>query len=160
MHIYAICVWRAVGQRGLGRMARALTRVANEVPASVELTQPRIHCIALANNGFAILSSSLSSFLSFFSLSFSSFPPVFSISLLARFPGRMLFRGECDSSFYISPAVLQRARAFAAFARAFATFILVSRSSRKVRSSLVMDFRLWPVPSSFPRVLPAKAELT
>lgn len=92
-----------------------------------------------------------------FSLSFSSFPPVFSISLLARFPDRMLFRGECDSSFYISPAVLQRTRAFAAFARVFATFILVSRSSRKVRSSLVMDFRLWPVPSSFPRVLPAKA---
>lgn len=81
MHIYAICVWCAKRQRGLGRMVYALTRVANEVRVFMELTQPRIHCIALGNNGFANL------------------PPVsiirrllplvlvlFSVSLLARFP--------------------------------------------------------------------------
>lgn len=55
MHIYAICVWCAKRQRGLGRMVYALTRVANEVRVFMELTQPRIHCIALGNNGFANL---------------------------------------------------------------------------------------------------------
>lgn len=64
MHIYTICVWCARRQRALGRMVYALTRAANEVPA-LELTQPRIHCIALGNNGLAILPSPLFLFPSF-----------------------------------------------------------------------------------------------
>lgn len=95
MHIYAICVWCAKRQRGLNWMVYALTRVANEVPAFVELTQPGIHCIELGNNGFANLpllyhSSTPFRFGSIFRFAFSSF------SLAG-------FLWECDSSFHVCP---------------------------------------------------------
>lgn len=98
MHIYAICVWCTKWQRGLGRMVCALTRMANEVPALVELTQPRIHCIALENNGMRFFLLSLSN-------SLLLRPPPFYSGSIFRFAFNSFslsgFLRECDSSFHI-----------------------------------------------------------
>lgn len=82
----------------------ALTRVANEVPA-LKLTQPRIHCITLGDNRFAILPSLL-----FLSISLSSLrstsTPFYSGSIFHfAFSSFSLsgFLRECDSSFNIYP---------------------------------------------------------
>lgn len=107
MHIYAICVWCTKWQRELGRMVCALTRVANEVPVLVELTQPRIHCIALENNGMRFFLLSLSFSFSQ-TLSFSVRLPftlvLFSISLLTRFPSLVFSENVTVPSTYLSGA--------------------------------------------------------
>ena len=83
------------------RMAYALTWVANEEPAFVELTQLRIHCITLGNNRSRTSPPPPSLFLcrlssipfrsgSIFRFAFSSF------SLAS-------FLWECDSSFHVCP---------------------------------------------------------
>lgn len=92
MHIYVICVWCTKWQEGLVRMVCALTRVANEVPVLVELTQPRIHCITVENNGMRFFLLSLSQTFLLHPLPFYSgsiFRFAFSSSSLSEFSPRM-----------------------------------------------------------------------
>lgn len=120
MHIYAIYVWCTKWQRGLGRMVCALTRVADEVPVLVELTQPWIHCIALENNGVRFFLLFLSTLSFSVRLPFTLF--LFSISLLTRFPSLVFSENVTVPSTYLSGVPGRLLAAFAALARRLFSF--------------------------------------
>lgn len=123
----------------------ALTRVANEVPAFVELTQPRIHCIAFGNNRFCAPSLSYLPplFLSPLSLSLvRSLSTPFRSGSIFRFAFSSFslasFLRECDSSFHVCPLANS---AFAILARRLFSFRVQSPFLRRLFSFIVYHIR-------------------